>query len=123
MDRPDLLRVAGDRLSRLERAQIRFVRETFEPGRRQGVIRWCQQHIGSTWIHHFTKHLRHVHGLERLPALDPAQSFILVSNHRSFFDLYVITGDLVRRGCRTGSCSRCARPSSTTRPRACWSTA
>lgn len=98
MDRPDLLRVAGDRLSRLERAQIRFVRETFEPGRRQGVIRWCQQHIGSTWIHHFTKHLRHVHGLERLPALDPAQSFILVSNHRSFFDLYVITGDLVRRG-------------------------
>ncbi len=98
MERPDLLRVAGDRLSRLERAQIRFVRETFEPGRRQGVIRWCQQHIGSTWIHHFTKHLRHVHGLERLPPLDPAQSFILVSNHRSFFDLYVITGDLVRRG-------------------------
>ncbi len=98
MDRPDLLRVAGDRLSRLERAQIRFVRETFEPGRRQAVIRWCQQHIGSTWIHHFTKHLRHVHGLERLPPLDPAQSFILVSNHRSFFDLYVVTGDLVRRG-------------------------
>jgi 1-acyl-sn-glycerol-3-phosphate acyltransferase len=26
------------------------------------------------------------------------QSYILVSNHRSFFDLYVIFGDLVRRG-------------------------
>lgn len=98
MTRPDLLREAGDRLSRTERAQIRFVRGTFAPGRAERAIRWCQHHIGSTWIHHFTKHLRHVHGLERLPALDPVQSFILVSNHRSFFDLYVVTGDLVRRG-------------------------
>lgn len=98
MTRPDLLREAGDRLSRTERVQIRFVRGTFAPGRAERAIRWCQHHIGSTWIHHFTKHLRHVHGLERLPALDPVQSFILVSNHRSFFDLYVVTGDLVRRG-------------------------
>lgn len=98
MERPDLLRIAGDRLSRTERLQIGFVRKTFEPGRAEKAIRWCQHHIGSTWIHHFTKHLRHVHGLERLPPLDERQSFILVSNHRSFFDLYVVTGDLVRRG-------------------------
>jgi len=98
MDRPDLVRAAGDRLSALERAQIRFVRGTFEPGRAERAIRWCQHHIGSTWIHHFTKHLRHVHGLERLPPLEAEQSFVLVSNHRSFFDLYVVTGDLVRRG-------------------------
>lgn len=98
MARPDLLRVAGERLSRTERTQIRFVRATFEPGRAERAIRWCQHNVGSTWIHHFTKHLRHVHGLERLPPLDVRQSFILVSNHRSFFDLYVVTGDLVRRG-------------------------
>jgi len=98
MERPDLLGAAAGRLSRLEHAQVAFVRRTFERGRTDNVIRWCQRTIGSTWIHHFTKHLRHVHGLERLPELDPAQSFILVSNHRSFFDLYVVTGDLVRRG-------------------------
>jgi 1-acyl-sn-glycerol-3-phosphate acyltransferase len=39
-----------------------------------------------------------MHGLERLPPLELGQSYILVSNHRSFFDLYVIFGDLVRRG-------------------------
>ena len=98
MDRPDLIQEGGAKLGRLERFQIRFIRRTFEPGRVDQSVRWCQRNIGSTWIHHFTKHLRHVHGLERLPAFDPAQSYILVSNHRSFFDLYVVTGDLVRRG-------------------------
>jgi len=41
-----------------------------------------------------------VHGYDRLPALDPAQSYILIANHRSFFDLYVVFGDLVHRGLR-----------------------
>jgi len=98
MQRPDLLAAGGDKLSRIERMQISFIRRTFDPGTTNRVIRWCQRSIGSTWIHHFTKHLRHVHGLERLPDLDLSESFILVSNHRSFFDLYVVTGDLVRRG-------------------------
>jgi 1-acyl-sn-glycerol-3-phosphate acyltransferase len=39
-----------------------------------------------------------VHGVERLPHLDPGQSFLCVCNHRSFFDLYVVTAELVRRG-------------------------
>jgi 1-acyl-sn-glycerol-3-phosphate acyltransferase len=81
----------------MERFVIRFVRRTFEPGLVDGLIRFLQHHIGSTWIHHFTKHLRTVHGLERLPRLDPRESFILVANHRSFFDLYVVMGELVRR--------------------------
>ena len=72
------------------------MRRTFEPGRVDAVVRYLQRIVGSTWIHHFTKHLRHVYGLERLPRLDRNQSFILVSNHRSFFDLYVVFGHLVR---------------------------
>ncbi|HEY3500687.1 MAG TPA: lysophospholipid acyltransferase family protein [Polyangiaceae bacterium] len=95
--RPDLIRAGKGRLGFLERQLIRFVRWTFEPGLVDRVIRFLQHHIGSTWIHHFTKHLRHVFGFERLPPLDPAQSFIVVSNHRSFFDLYVVFGELVRR--------------------------
>ncbi len=97
-ERPDLLGAGKGRLSRIERFVIRFVQRTFEPGALDRVIRKLQRAIGSTWIHHFTKNLRHVHGLERLPAFDPGQSYIVVANHRSFFDLYVITGDLVRRG-------------------------
>jgi 1-acyl-sn-glycerol-3-phosphate acyltransferase len=96
--RPDLAALGRGRLSWLERALIRFVRASFEPGLFDRVIRFCQRVIGSSWIHHFTKHLRHVHGLERLPDLSADQSFILVCNHRSFFDLYVVMGELVRRG-------------------------
>jgi 1-acyl-sn-glycerol-3-phosphate acyltransferase len=95
--RPDLL-LAGDRLSRMERRQISFIRSTFEPGVLDSSVRWLQRHVGSTWIHLCTRHLRQVHGIERLPAMSPEQSYIVVSNHRSFFDLYVITAELVRRG-------------------------
>jgi len=42
----------------------------------------------------------HVHGEDRLPTLDPEQSYVMVSNHRTFFDLYAITAHLVRRGLR-----------------------
>jgi 1-acyl-sn-glycerol-3-phosphate acyltransferase len=100
MERPDLLAAADGRLGPIERRQIAFIQKTFEPGRTDRTIRFLQRSVGSTWIHHFTKNLRQVHGLDRLPVLDPAESYICVSNHRSFFDLYVVTGDLVRRGLR-----------------------
>lgn len=96
--RPDFSKLGQKRLSRLERLLVAFVRGTFEPGLADRLIRACQRAIGSTWIHHCTKHLRHVYGIERLPKLEPNQSFLLVCNHRSFFDLYVVIGELVRRG-------------------------
>jgi hypothetical protein len=93
-ERPDLVRQGRERLGFMERSIVRFVRGTFEPGVTDRSVRFLQRVIGSTWIHHFTKHLRHVYGEDRLPPLDPEQSFILVSNHRSFFDLYVVFGHL-----------------------------
>ncbi len=96
--RPDLAHSGRERLSWLERAIIRFVRGTFRRGLVDSTIRALQHSIGSSWIHHCTKNLRHMHGIERLPVLEQRQSYIVVSNHRSFFDLYVIFGDLVRRG-------------------------
>jgi 1-acyl-sn-glycerol-3-phosphate acyltransferase len=94
--RPDLLAAGQGRLSLAERLIIGFVRGTFEPGLLDRSIRFLQRSIGSTWIHHFTKNLRFVFGLERLPRLDRGQSYLLVANHRSFFDLYVVIGHLVR---------------------------
>jgi len=98
LERPDLVGAGRERLSWLERGIIRFVRGTFRRGFVDQLIRVLQHSLGSTWIHHCTKNLRHMHGVERLPVLEMGQSYILVSNHRSFFDLYVIFGDLVRRG-------------------------
>lgn len=94
----DMLELGKDLLTPLEKFQIRFVRRTFEPGAVDTIVRRLQRHIGSVWIEECTKRIRHVHGLDRVPPLDPAQSYVCVSNHRSFFDLYVITGYLVRRG-------------------------
>lgn len=96
--RPDLLVAGAKRLGFVERGIIRFVRGTFQRGLVDFVVRRLQKVLGSTWIHHSTKHLRHVYGEERLPVLERGQSYVLVSNHRSFFDLYVVFGHLVRKG-------------------------
>jgi 1-acyl-sn-glycerol-3-phosphate acyltransferase len=96
--RPDLVVSGKKRLSWLERTLIAIVRRSFEPGFFSRAVHFGQRTIGCGWIHHCTKHLRHVHGYERLPKLDRSQSYILVANHRSFFDLYVVFGDLVHRG-------------------------
>ncbi|WP_394826174.1 lysophospholipid acyltransferase family protein [Pendulispora albinea] len=94
----DLLREGEGLLSPLERGQIRFIRKSLEPGNLDSSLRWLQRHIGANWIEASIRNLRHVYGTERMPRFDPAKSYVLVSNHRSFFDLYVVTGYLVKRG-------------------------
>jgi len=96
--RPDLVKTGEKRLSWLERTLIAIVRRTFEPGLFSRGVQFCQRTVGCGWIHLCTKNLRHVHGYERLPPLAADQSYILIANHRSFFDLYVVFGDLVHRG-------------------------
>lgn len=85
-------------LTRLEHFQIRLVRATLEAGPLDSAIRFCQRTIGQRWIRAVSSRLRRVYGLERLPSWNPSQSLILVANHRSFFDLYVTTAELVGRG-------------------------
>ncbi len=85
-------------LTPLERAQIRFVRATLQPGMLDRSIRLMQRSVGQWWIRTVTNSLRHVHGIDRLPAWDPDRSVICVANHRSFFDLYITTAELVAQG-------------------------
>jgi 1-acyl-sn-glycerol-3-phosphate acyltransferase len=94
----DLLAMGDDSLTRLERAQIRLVRASLEPGPLDRGIRALQRTVGQWWINGVTARLRHVHGLERLPAWNTAGSVICVANHRSFFDLYMTTAVLVAQG-------------------------
>jgi 1-acyl-sn-glycerol-3-phosphate acyltransferase len=94
----DLL-VAGERLLRpIERTQIRLVRASLRPGPLDRVIRTLQRTVGQGWIRAATSRLMHVHGLERLPQWDVSKSILCVANHRSFFDLYATTAELVARG-------------------------
>ena len=47
------------------------------------------QKIGANWVDLCTRRLRYVEGAEHLRNLRPDRGVVLVSNHRSFFDLYV----------------------------------
>lgn len=85
-------------LSPLERAQLAFVRKSFEPGALANSIRWCQRTLGSRWVTFVLNNLFQSHHEERLPDLSNGQSVIMVANHRSFFDLYAIVADLVSKG-------------------------
>jgi 1-acyl-sn-glycerol-3-phosphate acyltransferase len=93
----DLLELGKGLLTPTEERLIRIVRKTFEPGPIDQGVRLLQRHIGARWIETCIRNVRNVHGLSRLPKLDPSKSYIVVSNHRSFFDLYVITAFLVYR--------------------------
>ncbi len=94
----DIIRAGSGVLSALERAQIAMIQRSLEPGAVDTTLRWFQRQVGARWINASIQNLRHVHGLDRLPPLDPSKSFLLVSNHRSFFDLYVVSAFLVARG-------------------------
>jgi 1-acyl-sn-glycerol-3-phosphate acyltransferase len=94
----DLLASGAASLTRLERAQIRLVRASLRPGLLDRSIRAMQRSVGQWWIRAATGRLRKVHGRERLPAWDPGGSVVCVANHRSFFDLYVTTAELVASG-------------------------
>jgi 1-acyl-sn-glycerol-3-phosphate acyltransferase len=88
----------ADSLSRLERAQVKFIRASLRPGMLDQGIRLMQRSVGQWWIRAATSRLLHVHHPERLPPWPPEGSVICVANHRSFFDLYMVTAHLVSTG-------------------------
>ena len=95
-----LLGAARGKVSRMEYMQMRAIRRTLEPGVLDRGLRFLQRTVGVFWITQATRKLHHVHHIERLRPLLPNKSFILVSNHRSFFDLYVLTAELLAYGFR-----------------------
>jgi 1-acyl-sn-glycerol-3-phosphate acyltransferase len=95
-----LLETARGKVSALEHLQMRAIRRTLEPGMLDVTLRFLQRTVGVFWITQATRHLHRVHHLERLRPLMPDKSFILVANHRSFFDLYALTAQLLRSGMR-----------------------
>lgn len=93
----DIIEASKGRLTRIERFQIRLVRRSFEPGRVRSIIEWLQRTIGATWMTLAVSRIAHFHHLDRLPEMPPGNSYILVANHRSFFDMFLVISELVQR--------------------------
>ncbi len=64
------------------------------------LMTFCQRHIGSLWIRICTYNLMRVHGIENFEKTDANRPILLVANHRSFFDMYVVSSVLFRKTTR-----------------------
>lgn len=84
----------------VERTQLSLIRKTFDDAFVGHTMQWLQRNLGQHWIQLATDRLHQLHHTERLPSTDEHQSFIVVCNHRSFFDLYVVIANLFRLGYR-----------------------
>jgi 1-acyl-sn-glycerol-3-phosphate acyltransferase len=83
-----------------------FERIGFKITHRMNLGRWkrfwgfCQRHIGSLWIKICTYNLMTVFGLENVENSTPEKPLLLVANHRSFFDMYVVSSVIFRQTTR-----------------------
>jgi 1-acyl-sn-glycerol-3-phosphate acyltransferase len=57
-------------------------------------IQFVVRHFSARWVRACTRKLAELHGLDLLRTLEPPRGVILVSNHRSFFDMYVTSAFL-----------------------------
>jgi len=87
----------GTGLSRLERLHVGLVEWTLRNRRADAVLTWLQRQVGARWIDLCTRRLRRVHGLERIAPFRE-RPILLVANHRSFFDMFLINAVLYREG-------------------------
>lgn len=83
-------------LSRMERIGFRLTHR-MNLGRWKKIWSFCQRHIGSLWIKIATYNLMNVFGLENIEKTDFNRPLLLVANHRSMFDMYVVSSVLFRQ--------------------------
>ncbi|MCS6885076.1 MAG: lysophospholipid acyltransferase family protein [Acidobacteriota bacterium] len=82
-------------LSKFERRAFLLVHK-MNQGRWKTFWTWCQKAIGALWIDICTYNLMTIYGLENLDKIDPSKPVLLVANHRSFFDMYVVSAMLYK---------------------------
>src|SRR5512138_371075 len=56
-----------------------------------------QRHVSNRWMHAVLAKRLELIGLEKVIALEPDRGVLLVANHRSFFDQYVLMSVLYKR--------------------------
>jgi 1-acyl-sn-glycerol-3-phosphate acyltransferase len=83
-------------LSPMERFAFRVTRRMNE-GLWKRCWTFCQRTVGMSWIRVCTYNLMRVHGIEHFEEVSHERPVLLVSNHRTFFDMYVVAAELFRR--------------------------
>jgi 1-acyl-sn-glycerol-3-phosphate acyltransferase len=83
-------------LAPFERWAVRVARR-MNHGRWPRLWCWCQRHVGARWIALLAEPLFEVHGLAHVTATSRDRPLLVVVNHRTFFDLYVLSTVLFRR--------------------------
>jgi 1-acyl-sn-glycerol-3-phosphate acyltransferase len=83
-------------LTPFERFAVRLVGR-MNRGGWQRVWFLGQREIGARWIALILGDLLEIHGLEHVAATSRDRPVIVIANHRSFFDLYVVMSTLFRR--------------------------
>ena len=81
-------------LAPFERRAFQFMELLVHRGRR--LSEGYSRYIGANWIWLGVGNIFEVHGLSRLAGLTREDPILLVSNHRSFFDLYLLFTALYR---------------------------
>lgn len=79
-----------------ERKFFLFVHDQNKEGWKKRFWTRCQMIFGRLWIDICTYNLMRLYGLENLSTIDPSRPLLLVANHRSFFDMYVVSAMLYK---------------------------
>ncbi len=94
MPPPTLPSMPRDLLRGVERLAVPLLDGLNGPGGAKAAVQWIVRHVSARWVRACTRNLVTIDGLEPLRTLAPPNGVILVSNHRSFFDMYVVSAFL-----------------------------
>jgi 1-acyl-sn-glycerol-3-phosphate acyltransferase len=92
-----LMSRSGDdsRLTRVERVALSLFRFLNEDPRAKEATMAMHRQFGRRWVGQSIKNLLHVEGIDKAVKLRPEKGVLLCSNHRSFFDQYVLSCVLI----------------------------
>lgn len=83
-------------LNTIEKIGFRLT-DKMNRGKWKKLWTFCQRHLGSLWIKICTYNLMNVFGIENIEKTSAEKPLLLVANHRSFFDMYVVSSVLFRQ--------------------------
>lgn len=77
-------------LSAFERRAFQFVDFVNANAKTKSFSQAFLENVGARWVYLCSRNLTHILGLDNVRHLEPPRGLVLASNHRSFFDQYVI---------------------------------
>lgn len=77
-------------LNTIERVALAVCRFANEDPRGKALQAWHHRWLGNPFVRAAVARRLHVHGLEHVTGLTPDRGVLLCSNHRSFFDQYIL---------------------------------